>query len=144
MSGASAIMNFTPSDVDPERNMSVQVNTEPHGSHPKEQKYNYNFGFRKIGDKLIETKENSYQWHMPHNVELKLIFTAEPEHTLSHIDIKLDQTSTDHDAKIIGGGIGKNYIEVMVTARNTYWFKYEARAFQRTSLLHVFLDKTGK
>lgn len=62
---------------------------------------------------------------------------AERGQCLAYADIKVDQSSTEHDAQIIAGGIGQNHIRILVKARNTYWYKYEVRMYGRAILAEI-------
>lgn len=86
------------------------------------------------GDSIIDLQRESKQWNFPQDVELIVQFRAEEGQCVAHVEIKIDQSSVDHDATIIGGGIGRDHIRILVKSKNTYWFKYEARVYGRNIL----------
>lgn len=74
-------------------------------------------------------------------MELIVFCRAEEGHSLSHAEIKIDISSEDHEAHIIDGGIGQDYMRILIKARNTYWLKYEVRMYSRTQIAVVHLER---
>ncbi|XP_065372254.1 uncharacterized protein LOC135964106 [Calliphora vicina] len=139
MAQASARIYATPSKVDALTNQEIGAELQEALARSREGefKYNYLYGFRKLGDPLIDYRRESKQWTYPQDIEFIVLCHAEEGHNVAYVDIKIDQSSTQHDANIIGGGIGQNHIRILLKAQNTYWFKYEVRIFGRNNLQEI-------
>ena len=78
---------------------------------------------------MLDLKQDIYEWHVPNDVELILKLQAANGLLIDYVDIKIDQSSDNHSAEIISGGIGQDFVEIKVKALSTFWFKYEARGY---------------
>ncbi|KAM7362828.1 uncharacterized protein ACRADG_013357 [Cochliomyia hominivorax] len=136
MAQGSARIYTTPSKTEALNNQDIGAELQAVLLRTREGefKYNYLYGFRKLGDPLIDFRRESKQWTHPQDAELIVLCRAEEGQNVVFADIKVDQSSSDHDAQIIGGGIGQNHIRILIKAQNTYWLKYEVRMYGRNIL----------
>ena len=83
------------------------------------------------GDALIFFGHDSKQWTYPQDIELQVDCHAIEGQCISSADIQIDQGSSLKTAEIVKGGIGQQYIRILVKAQNTYWLRYEVRLYGR-------------
>lgn len=95
----------------------------------REQKW-YIGGRRIQGDSHKDVTKDTYEFSKPQDVILKLEY-PEQNFYITHISCLVEQSSSIGRAYVTDGGVGKDYMTLVLEAKETTFFYYQIYLFGR-------------
>ncbi|EDV46599.1 uncharacterized protein LOC6550162 [Drosophila erecta] len=90
----------------------------------------YNMGARIPGDALVAQTADTYEYPRAQDVSLQLTYPEKGKGAaVSYVELVCTQDSNEGTAYVVAGGIGQTLISIVVEAKNTKNFSYQAQYY---------------
>ncbi|EDX18297.1 uncharacterized protein LOC6726355 [Drosophila simulans] len=87
----------------------------------------YNMGARIPSDELVAQTANTYEFPRAQDVSLQLTYPENGKGAIvSYVELLCTQDTQEGTAYVVAGGIGQSLISIVLEARNTKNFSYQA------------------
>ncbi|XP_017002407.2 uncharacterized protein [Drosophila takahashii] len=89
----------------------------------------YNLGARISSDTLVYQTADTFEFPRNQDVSVQLDYPEKPgdkSAALSYVELTCTQDASDGTAYVVAGGIGQRYISIVLEAKNTKNFSYQA------------------
>ncbi|XP_039497901.1 uncharacterized protein LOC120455594 [Drosophila santomea] len=91
----------------------------------------YNMGARIPGDALVAQTADTFEYQRAQDVSLQLTYPVNSAEAavVSYLQLLCTQDSSEGTAYVVAGGIGQRLISIVLEAKNTKYFSYQAEYY---------------
>lgn len=92
----------------------------------------YTLGWRQTGDRLVAQKSDFTSYSGPRDVQLVLTYPSSGTGSVvTYVQIEVNQSTNEGRGYVSAGGIGQRFIQIVIEAKSTTYFEYNAQIYGR-------------